>query len=120
MFKIQRPTSDLTEFQRWIATVNSTLLALISCAKEEAMLARLADIATSIPDLPQLLGIEFNEKNFTCTGDPLNVSGQMETVFAEAPEKMLSVFIFRTIGKISLVLTNVLKVKYKITLILYV
>lgn len=87
--------------------VNVILLSLVSYAKEEAMLARLSDVTSSIPDLPEILLIPDSSR--PVSGDPLNVSGLLQP-FNMLPERILSRFIFRVIGSMSSALVGLFQV----------
>lgn len=88
--------------------VNVTILSLVCYGKEEAMLARLSDVISSIPDMPEILLIPLSNRRVS--GDPLNVSGLLEP-FTMPPERILSRFLFRVIGSISSVLIELFQVR---------
>ncbi|XP_076231541.1 huntingtin [Calliopsis andreniformis] len=82
--------------KRWLGMINVVLLSLISCAKEEAMLARLLDLSTNMTNLPQ----SFLLPETSCRiMDPLNVLGTR--VIDLLPDKILARFIFRVINLVS-------------------
>lgn len=99
----------LVEFMRWVGTINVMILSLISYSKEEAMLARLTDITSSVPDITEILQIPDSSR--PVSGDPLNVSGLLES-FNMPPEKTLARFLFIAIKSASLVITKLIWVKY--------
>ncbi|XP_058802645.1 huntingtin isoform X2 [Phymastichus coffea] len=96
-------SKTIFDFKRWIGIVNVMILSIISYAKEEVMLARLSDVTASIIDLPEILLIPDSSRPIS--GDPLNVSGILES-FTMPPERIFSRFIFRVIGAMSSVLTE--------------
>ena len=87
--------------------VNVIILSLVSYAKEEAMLARLADVTSSVWDVSEILLMP--ESSRRVSGDPLNVSGLLEP-FTMLPERILSRFIFRVIASMSSALLELFQV----------
>lgn len=83
------------------------LLSLISYAKEEAMLARLTDVTSTIPDIAEILLIPDSSR--PVSGDPLNVSGVLEP-FNMPPERILARLLFRVIGSIASVIAEFFQV----------
>lgn len=82
--------------KRWLGMINVVLLTLISCAKEEAMLARISDLSVCTTDVTHL----FSPQNYLCKrADPLNVLGAQSREVL--PEEMLAKFIFKVIKLIS-------------------
>lgn len=84
-------TASTLKLKRWLGMINVVLLSLISCAKEEAMLARLSDL--SVCDASHL----FSSQEHT---DPLNVLGA-RSHHQVPPEQTLARFIFKVINLIS-------------------
>ncbi|XP_053996707.1 huntingtin [Hylaeus anthracinus] len=87
-------TSSL-RLKRWLGMINVVLLSLISCAKEEAMLARLSDLSANMTDLSQSFLLSEASSR---TMDPLNVLG-IQSIDVP-PERILAKFIFKVIGKV--------------------
>ncbi|XP_066585967.1 huntingtin isoform X2 [Prorops nasuta] len=84
------------QLSRWLGMINVIQLFLISCAKEEAMLARLSDLAAYMPNLSNLLDIPSSVRQLK---DPLNASGNEP--LKVPPDKILAKFIFKVIRVIS-------------------
>ncbi|XP_047352945.1 huntingtin isoform X1 [Vespa velutina] len=89
--------------KRWLGMINVILLTLISCAKEESMLARLSDLSVYMTDLSHLL---LFPDNLTKVIDPLNALGTQSTQIP--PEKILARFIFKVISLIGTKIVNIL------------
>ncbi|XP_023313861.1 huntingtin [Trichogramma pretiosum] len=102
------PSVTVVDFQRWLVTVNSSLLAIVSYAKEEAMLSRLADVAITFPELADILMLKSDVKR-SLSGDPLNVSGRMEPELIIPPERILARFLLRAVEMIATVLLDVIQ-----------
>ncbi|CAB0030414.1 unnamed protein product [Trichogramma brassicae] len=102
------PLATVVDFQRWLVTVNSSLLAIVSYAKEEAMLSRLADVAITFPELADILMLKSDVKR-SLSGDPLNVSGRMEPELIIPPERILARFLLRAVEMIATVLLDVIQ-----------
>ncbi|XP_011641684.1 huntingtin isoform X2 [Pogonomyrmex barbatus] len=84
--------------KRWLGMINVVLLSLISCAKEEAMLARLSDLTACMSDVSHLFSPLRSSSNCECA-DPLNASSvQLRQM---PPEQVLARFIFKVINLIS-------------------
>lgn len=100
-------TASTLRLKRWLGMINVVLLSLISCAKEEAMLARLSDLSICVTDVSQLfLPSEDPSSKSDCNTDPLNV---MSTRSRQAsPEQILARFIFKVINLISTKVFNLL------------
>ncbi|XP_046737508.1 huntingtin isoform X1 [Diprion similis] len=94
---IQAPNSQdsVLIMERWLGMVNVVLLALISYAKEEAMLARLSDL--SLYNANFYSGSVYTSKE--TMSDPLNV--RSASAYDIAPEKVLARFLFKVIGLIT-------------------
>ncbi|XP_031845695.1 huntingtin isoform X2 [Nomia melanderi] len=85
--------SSSLKLKRWLGMINVVLLSLISCAKEEAMLARLSDLSSNMTDLSQ----SFLLPESRCrTMDPLHVLGVQPVEVP--PERILARFIFKVIS----------------------
>ncbi|KZC07761.1 Huntingtin [Dufourea novaeangliae] len=79
--------------KRWLGMINVVLLSLISCAKEEAMLARLSDLSANMTEFSQ----SFLFPESSCSRmDPLNVLGTRS--IDVPPERILARFIFKVIS----------------------
>ncbi|KAK2585924.1 hypothetical protein KPH14_010508 [Odynerus spinipes] len=89
--------------KRWLGMINVVLLTLISCAKEESMLARLSDLSVYMTDLSHLL--LFPNKSSKAI-DPLNALGTQSMQMS--PEKILARFIFKVISLIATRIFNIL------------
>ncbi|XP_020289764.1 huntingtin isoform X2 [Pseudomyrmex gracilis] len=100
-------TASTLRLKRWLGMINVVLLSLISCAKEEAMLARLSDLSICVTDVSQLFSpSEDPASKSECNTDPLNV---MSTLSRQAsPEQILARFIFKVINLISTKVFNLL------------
>ncbi|XP_076644519.1 huntingtin [Halictus rubicundus] len=84
--------ASTVKLKRWLGMINVVLLSLISCAKEESMLARLSDLNTNMTDLMQSFLLPE-----TCrTVDPLHVLGIQSSDVP--PERVLARFIFKVIS----------------------
>lgn len=91
--------------KRWLGMINVVLLSLISCAKEEAMLARLSDLSVCMTDVSHLFSPSQDSSSQEST-DPLNVlSIQSRQV---SPEQILAKFIFKVINLVSAKVFNLL------------
>lgn len=89
-------TASTLTLKRWLGMINVMLLSLISCAKEEAMLARLSDLSVCATDVSHL----FSPQDSLCERtDPLNVLGTQS--HEVSPEEILARFIFKVIKLIS-------------------
>ncbi|KAG7190657.1 hypothetical protein KM043_006738 [Ampulex compressa] len=95
--------ASIVELKRWMGMINVVLLALISCAKEEAMLARLSDLSVYIIDLPHsFLLLDSSGRS----ADPLNVLGSQS--LEVPPERILARFIFKVISVVCSKVYNLL------------
>ncbi|EFN76960.1 Huntingtin [Harpegnathos saltator] len=97
------PSASTLKLKRWLGMINVVLLSLISCAKEEAMLARLSDLSICVSDVSHLFSLQ--ESSFGHT-DPLNVLGAQSHQMP--PEQILAKFIFKVINLISSKVFNLL------------
>nr|XP_033329487.1 huntingtin [Megalopta genalis] len=84
--------ASMVKLKRWLGMINVVLLSLISCAKEESMLARLSDLNMNMTDLMQ----SFLLPDSCQTVDPLHVLGIQPTDVP--PERVLARFIFKVIS----------------------
>lgn len=91
------------KLKRWLGMVNVVLLSLIACSKEEAMLARLSDLATNMSELSQLFLFKKSSPRST---DPLNVLDSCSA--DEPPERILARFIFKVISLVGAKVYNLL------------
>ncbi|KAI4485420.1 hypothetical protein M0804_006925 [Polistes exclamans] len=89
--------------KRWLGMINVILLTLISCAKEDSMLARLSDLSVYMTDLSHLL---LFPDNMSKVIDPLNALGTQSAQIP--PEKILARFIFKVISLIGTKIFNIL------------
>lgn len=89
-------TASTLKLKRWLGMINVVLLSLISCAKEEAMLARLSDLSICATDLSHLFSLQESSAEHM---DPLNVLGAQS--HQVPPEQTLAKFIFKVINLIS-------------------
>ncbi|XP_014488672.1 PREDICTED: huntingtin isoform X2 [Dinoponera quadriceps] len=96
-------TASTLKLKRWLGMVNVVLLSLISCAKEEAMLARLSDLSICVTDVSHLFSLQEPSSEHT---DPLNVLGAQSHQIP--PEQTLARFIFKVINLISSKVFNLL------------
>ncbi|XP_032690213.1 huntingtin isoform X2 [Odontomachus brunneus] len=83
------------KLKRWLGMINVVLLSLISCAKEEAMLARLSDLSVCVTDVSHLFSLQESSGHT----DPLNVLGAQSHQMPS--EQILARFIFKVINLIS-------------------
>ncbi|XP_029667120.1 huntingtin isoform X1 [Formica exsecta] len=103
-------TASSLKLKRWLGMINIVLLSLISCAKEEAMLARLLDLNVDVTDVSHLFlpyqCSDSSSSSHECSMDPLNVlSIQSRQV---PPEHIFARFIFKVINLISAKVFNLL------------
>ncbi|KAG5319910.1 HD protein, partial [Acromyrmex heyeri] len=91
-------TAPILKLKRWLGMINVVLLSLISCAKEEAMLARLSDLNICISDVSHLLSPLRSSFSRECA-DPLNASSIQSRQMP--PEQVFARFIFKVINLIS-------------------
>lgn len=97
-------TASTLRLKRWLGMINVVLLSLISCAKEEAMLARLSDLSVRVTDVSRLFSPQesssFSSSSSGHVADPLNVLGA-QTCRRVPPEQILARFIFQVIDSTS-------------------
>lgn len=86
------------KLKRWLGMINVVLLSLISCAKEEAMLARLSDLSVCATDVSRLFSPPRDASPHESM-DPLNALGTQPR--QTPPEQILARFIFKVINLIS-------------------
>jgi len=97
-------TASILQLKRWLGMINVVLLSLISCAKEEAMLARLSDLSLCATDVSHLFSPLQDSPHENM--DPLNVLSTQSCQIP--PEQILARFIFRVINLISSKVFNLL------------
>lgn len=90
--------ASIIKLKRWLGMINVVLLSLISCAKEEAMLARLSDLSVFVSDVSHLCS-PLRSSSFRECADPLNASSVQSHQMP--PEQILARFIFKVINLIS-------------------
>ncbi|XP_076626175.1 huntingtin [Colletes latitarsis] len=98
--------SSSLRLKRWLGMVNVVLLSLISCAKEEAMLARLSDLSSNMTELSQSFLLSESSGRVSGPMDPLNVLG-IQSVDIPS-EKILARFLFKVISRIGSKVYNLL------------
>ncbi|XP_012536228.1 huntingtin [Monomorium pharaonis] len=92
-------TAPILKLKRWLGMINVVLLSLISCAKEEAMLARLSDLNACISDVSHLCSPLRSSSSREYADDPLNASSIQSRQMS--PEQVLARFIFKVINLVS-------------------
>ncbi|KAL0105126.1 hypothetical protein PUN28_016641 [Cardiocondyla obscurior] len=90
-------TASILKLKRWLSMINVVLLSLISCAKEEAMLARLSDLSVCVSDVSNLSPLK--SAAFHECADPLNASSIQSRQMPS--EQIFARFIFKVINLIS-------------------